>query len=104
MVDGHKFKFKPNYNIKDRKALLRLLDKQDQQGLGGILLEDVEEALPRCEKALKVSSSPTPVSRNGSRLLPQSVTIVDTWYTKNTYLVINLCVSGVQKTTKYFKV
>lgn len=55
-MDG-KYAFKPKYNLKDKKALLRLLDKHDQRGLGGILLEDIEEGLPNAQKAIKVSSS-----------------------------------------------
>lgn len=55
-MEGDKFKFKPVYNIKDRKSLLRLLDKNDQRGLGGVYLEHVEESVPKVEKALKVSS------------------------------------------------
>lgn len=31
----------------------RLLKQQDLKGLGGILLDDVQESLPHCEKALK---------------------------------------------------
>ncbi|XP_076309861.1 transcription factor IIEbeta [Tachypleus tridentatus] len=50
--DGH-YIFKPVYNIKDRKSLLRLLDKHDQRGIGGILLEDVQESLPNADKILK---------------------------------------------------
>ncbi|XP_036608699.1 general transcription factor IIE subunit 2-like [Trichosurus vulpecula] len=52
VVDG-KYTFKPKYNLKDKKALLRLLDKHDQRRLGGILLEDVEEGLPNAQKAIK---------------------------------------------------
>ncbi|CAJ0937677.1 unnamed protein product, partial [Ranitomeya imitator] len=52
IVDG-KYAFKPKYNLKDKKALLRLLDKHDQRGLGGILLEDIEEGLPNAQKAIK---------------------------------------------------
>ncbi|KAJ8247762.1 hypothetical protein GJAV_G00250030 [Gymnothorax javanicus] len=48
-----KYAFKPKYNLKDKKALLRLLDKHDQLGLGGVLLEDVEEGLPNAPKAIK---------------------------------------------------
>ncbi|CAB1458938.1 unnamed protein product [Pleuronectes platessa] len=48
------FGFKPKYNLKDKKALLRLLDKHDQLGLGGVLLDDVEEGLPNSAKAIKV--------------------------------------------------
>jgi len=51
--DG-KYAFKPKYHLKDKKALLRLLDKHDQLGLGGILLDDVEEGLPNSAKAIKV--------------------------------------------------
>jgi len=43
--------------LKDKKALLRLLDKHDQQGLGGIFLEEIEEGLPNAHKAIKVSHS-----------------------------------------------
>ncbi|XP_053317664.1 transcription initiation factor IIE subunit beta [Spea bombifrons] len=52
IIDG-KYAFKPKYNLKDKKALLRLLDKHDQRGLGGILLEDIEEGLPNSQKAIK---------------------------------------------------
>lgn len=45
--------FKPKYNLKDKKALLRLLNKHDQLGLGGVLLDDVEEGLPNSAKAIK---------------------------------------------------
>lgn len=48
--------FKPKYNLKDKKALLRLLDKHDQLGLGGVLLDDVEEGLPNSAKAIKVNT------------------------------------------------
>jgi len=51
--DG-KYAFKPAYSIRDRKSLLRLLDKHDQKGLGGVLLEDVQESLHNADKALKI--------------------------------------------------
>ncbi|XP_046735996.1 transcription initiation factor IIE subunit beta [Diprion similis] len=50
--DG-RFSFKAMYKIKDKKSLLRLLKQQDLKGLGGILLEDIQESLPHCDKALK---------------------------------------------------
>lgn len=53
--DG-KFLFKAMYKIRDRKSLLRLLKQQDLKGLGGILLEDIQESLPHSEKALKVKN------------------------------------------------
>lgn len=46
--------FKAPYKLKDRKSLLKLLKQQDLKGLGGILLEDIQESLPHAEKALKV--------------------------------------------------
>lgn len=45
------------YKIKDKKSLLRLLKQHDLKGLGGILLEDIQESLPHCEKHLKVSKN-----------------------------------------------
>jgi len=50
---GTKFSFKPVYKIKDGKTLMRLLKQHDLKGLGGILLDDVQESLPHCEKVLK---------------------------------------------------
>ncbi|KAG8189408.1 hypothetical protein JTE90_020222 [Oedothorax gibbosus] len=52
-ADG-KYVFSPPYKIKDRRGLLKLLDKHDQRGIGGIALEDIQESLPNVEKALKV--------------------------------------------------
>lgn len=43
------------YKIKDKKSLLRLLKQQDLKVLGGILLEDIQESLPHCDKHLKVN-------------------------------------------------
>ncbi|XP_019870966.1 general transcription factor IIE subunit 2-like [Aethina tumida] len=62
LIDNHKievtpdgkFIFKALYRLKDRKSLLKLLKQQDLKGLGGILLDDVQESLPHCEKALKI--------------------------------------------------
>lgn len=51
--DG-KFLFKALYKLKDRKSLLKLLKQQDLKGLGGVLLDDVQESLPHCDKALRV--------------------------------------------------
>lgn len=51
--DGLRFIFKPVYKIRDGKSLLRLLKQQDLKGMGGVLLEDVQDSLPHCEKALK---------------------------------------------------
>ncbi|CAH0551296.1 unnamed protein product [Brassicogethes aeneus] len=54
VTPDNKFLFKALYRLKDRKALLKLLRQQDLKGLGGILLDDVQESLPHCEKALKI--------------------------------------------------
>lgn len=48
-----KFIFKPPLKVKDKKSLLRLLKQYDLKGQGGILLEEVQESLPHCEKVLK---------------------------------------------------
>lgn len=52
-MDERKYAFKPKYQIKDRKALYRLLDKNEQRGLGGIMVEDVEESLPNAKKCIR---------------------------------------------------
>ncbi|KAK0087003.1 hypothetical protein PV325_001957 [Microctonus aethiopoides] len=48
-----RFSFKPMYKIKDKKSMLRLLKQHDLKGLGGILMEDIQESLPHCEKHMK---------------------------------------------------
>ncbi|KAI5701698.1 hypothetical protein M8J75_012391 [Diaphorina citri] len=53
VIEGNKYIFKPVFKIKDRKGLLKLLKQHDLKGIGGILLDDVRESLPHCEKALK---------------------------------------------------
>jgi len=55
MVDGDKYKFKPVLSVHDRKGLLKLLTSNDAQGLGGVLVEEVEESVPNAAKALKVN-------------------------------------------------
>ncbi|KAF4523863.1 hypothetical protein B566_EDAN013591 [Ephemera danica] len=52
--DGSRYVFKAPYKLRDKKSLLKLLKHHDLKGMGGILLEDVQESLPHCEKALKV--------------------------------------------------
>ncbi|KAG1680222.1 General transcription factor IIE subunit 2 [Nymphon striatum] len=47
------YKFKATFNLKDKKSLHRLLDRYDQRGLGGILLDDVQESLPNSERIIK---------------------------------------------------
>lgn len=56
VVDGDKYKFKPVLNVHDRKGLLKLLSNNDAQGLGGVLVEEVEESVPHAAKALRVLS------------------------------------------------
>lgn len=50
--DG-KFVFKPKYHIKDKKQLLRLLERHEDSGLGGILLDDIRESLPDADEVIK---------------------------------------------------
>ncbi|XP_064594816.1 general transcription factor IIE subunit 2-like [Liolophura sinensis] len=58
VTDGFKFAFKPKYNrVRDKVSLLKLLRTHDLKGLGGILLEDIEEALPRCDSVVKALGS-----------------------------------------------
>ncbi|KAK4304964.1 hypothetical protein Pmani_023107 [Petrolisthes manimaculis] len=51
-VDG-KYLFRPALPVRDRKSLLKLLRQHDMKGYGGVLLDDIQESLPHCEKVLK---------------------------------------------------
>ena len=55
MEDGG-YVFKPPYHLRGRKDLLRLLNRHDQQGLGGIMMDDIVESLPNAEKSIGVSA------------------------------------------------
>lgn len=51
-VEG-KYLFKPPLPVRDRKSLLKLLRQHDMKGHGGILLDDIQESLPHCDKVMK---------------------------------------------------
>lgn len=50
--DG-KFVFKPKFHVKDKKQLLKLLERHEETGLGGILLDDIRESLPDADEVIK---------------------------------------------------
>ncbi|XP_045461003.1 general transcription factor IIE subunit 2 [Harmonia axyridis] len=52
-LPDNKFLFKSTYKLKDKKSLLKLLRQHDLKSLGGVLMDDVQESLPHCEKVLK---------------------------------------------------
>ena len=65
--DG-KYIFKPKYAIRDKKSLMKLLDKHDQQGRGGILLDDIREGLPNADDIIKaIADKVTFVTRANDR-------------------------------------
>ena len=45
--------FKPPFNIQTKKALMKLLKQYSIKGKGGILLEDLQESLPKCDSIIK---------------------------------------------------
>lgn len=55
--DGQRFSYKPVYKLKDGKSLLKLLKQQDLKGLGGVMLDDIQESLPHCDKVLKARAN-----------------------------------------------
>lgn len=66
--DGEKYIFKPKYTLKDRKSLIKLLDKHDQHGRGGILLDDIREGLPNADDIIKsIADKVTFVTRQNDR-------------------------------------
>ncbi|XP_037928513.1 general transcription factor IIE subunit 2-like [Teleopsis dalmanni] len=52
-ADKKKFSFKPIYKVQDGKSLMRLLRRNHIKGLGGVLLEEIEESLQNVDKVLK---------------------------------------------------
>ncbi|KAL0279845.1 UNVERIFIED_CONTAM: hypothetical protein PYX00_001318 [Menopon gallinae] len=54
VTPDQKFLFKPPYKVRDKKGMLKLLKQHDLKGLGGILLEDIQESLPNCDKILRM--------------------------------------------------
>jgi len=48
-----KFLFKPKHSLKNKSALMALLDHHDQEGLGGILVDDIIEGMPKAKRRLK---------------------------------------------------
>ena len=53
-IEG-RWMFQPPLPARDRKSLLKLLQKHDMKGLGGVLLDDIQESIPHCDKVMKVS-------------------------------------------------
>jgi len=53
VVEGNKFMYKPPYELRDKKTLLKLLKRKDLNGEGGVFYDDIHESLPRCEKIVK---------------------------------------------------
>lgn len=43
-VVGNKFQYKPAYDVSDRKSLLKLLESHNDNGYGGILIDDVRDS------------------------------------------------------------
>ena len=70
--DG-KFAFKPTYHVKDKKQLLKLLERHEESGLGGILLDDIRESLPDADEVV------TSVGRR--------ITFINTSYRQESYSV-----------------
>ncbi|GAV04187.1 hypothetical protein RvY_14501 [Ramazzottius varieornatus] len=52
-IGGGKFIYKPSFDIKDKKGLLRLLEQRHVQGTGGVFMDEIEESLPHAQKVLE---------------------------------------------------
>lgn len=48
------YKFRPIYNVRDKKGLLAVLKDHDVHGLGTITMEAIEESVPNVAKVMKV--------------------------------------------------
>ena len=65
--------FKPPFEISSKKMLIRLLEKYDRQGLGGIFMEDLQESLPRCEKIINILLDQDRIIGKENRRPPSSI-------------------------------
>ena len=64
VTEDGKYAFKPTFKLRDKRSLMRLLDRYDREGRGGICLEDIQESLPRADRVLaQVASSVIVVTR-----------------------------------------
>lgn len=56
ITEESKYAYKPVFNLKDRRSLMRLLEKYDSRGMGAISYEDVKESLPNADRIIKFLS------------------------------------------------
>lgn len=54
VTEDGKLRYKPTFKLENKGSLLRLLDKYDREGLGGISFDDVQESLQYAEKAVNI--------------------------------------------------
>ncbi|GMT15096.1 hypothetical protein PFISCL1PPCAC_6393, partial [Pristionchus fissidentatus] len=73
-MDGDgKYIFRPPYKIKGKTSLVKVLEKQHQDGKGGILLSELAECIPNAEKTLESLGSevivlPTQVNKRKDKV------------------------------------
>ncbi|XP_031563822.1 general transcription factor IIE subunit 2-like [Actinia tenebrosa] len=48
-----KYAFNSKYKIKDKRQLLKLLEKHEERGYGGIFLDDIRESLPDADNVIR---------------------------------------------------
>ena len=56
-VKGGKFIFKPIYNMKNKKQFLDVLQRHNNNGLGGMLYSDVADSLPSAERIVRSTTA-----------------------------------------------
>ncbi|ESO09871.1 hypothetical protein HELRODRAFT_73187, partial [Helobdella robusta] len=56
VVNEDKYIYKPEYNIRGKNSLKKLLERHSREGQGGIFLEAIEESLPNYQKHLEMMS------------------------------------------------
>ena len=66
VVHGETYRFKPEFNMREKNGLRKLLDRHSSEGLGGVYMDAIEESLPNYQKHLKVISFDVLVSYSPS--------------------------------------
>ncbi|XP_055347220.1 transcription initiation factor IIE subunit beta-like [Paramacrobiotus metropolitanus] len=48
-----KYRYRPSFNIRDKKSFIQLLQRYSEDGMGGIYMDDIEESLANAKEVLE---------------------------------------------------
>ena len=72
--------FKPPYDLRDKKSLVKLLKRRDLAGEGGVFLDDVHESLRNSERIVKTLT-------DDKRIIQVSASFASSQSNRGTFLI-----------------